>query len=482
MDTISTTCDFINTLPNELLEQIFHEVTDFSIPPPSITKFKDEPSSKLTHNEEKSIKSMASVCPRWRALLLNEVFKYARVSLDCQPRWLGLSAALGSYLRSLHNISPRLTELLEQIQARQSAGFNILRQGWSLLDLQYMEDDGDDAMLLPQKYHFWVPSSRGNVMEFLAFITRNQLQCKIQSLVVYTEQSISSPRQFLGRVEHSDRGSTEETAIIRELSTLWRVIFQDVDLSRITIAAPPSTMAFLASSAEDSSDTWAFDMPMHYLSFSRELTEILPAPSTTKQANFKESGGYIYGMRPWTSISYNEGCMISGYAHYEWQWKKPPRIFYHLLRWVAKNENQTRLSRSPILRDITYISLFPYAGHVELIMQTMAELHALRHLAIKFANPDLLDNPERLGKGQRDDIWGAWEECHGYIYRWLLNRNSKVGTEFVSIDARLETQKETITKALPLHQTVAGRQISVLRKEEEPTRWIRVLDPNFPSV
>lgn len=231
--------DCINRLPNELIQHIFDNVTDFTAAPPSVAKFTAEPSPSLTVNPVHPIKQMSLVCRRWRAHLMQELFKYTRVSLDCESQWL-------------------------------------------------------------------CPSPSETVCDYLQFVKESNLQTKIDSLVVYTEHSIASQRQ-----------NVEETRIIRATASLWKTIFGCFSPPRLVISAPPSTMASLASSIEDSDDTWAFEMPLHYLCFSREAANSTPVSPSTKSPSYSSSA-FVSEIQPWTHLAYNEGTMLTGYAHYEW--------------------------------------------------------------------------------------------------------------------------------------------------------------------
>jgi hypothetical protein len=231
--------NFINNLPDELIQHIFDNVANFTASPPSVANFAGEPSPALTTNPDRSIKHMSLVCRRWRIHLLHDLFKYTRVSLGIHPSWL--------------HVSPPV-----------------------------------------------------EVDDFLKFVAENALQSKIRSLVVYTEHTVPSQRQNI-----------EETSIIRGTVALWRAIFSCISPPRLVISAPPSTMAFLASSIEDSDDTWAFEMPLHYLCLARDDTSSLPLRPVPKLPS-SNSSAFVSEMQPWTHLSYNEGSMLTGYAHYEW--------------------------------------------------------------------------------------------------------------------------------------------------------------------
>jgi hypothetical protein len=126
-----------------------------------------------------------------------------------------------------------------------------------------------------------------------------------------------------------------------------------------------------------------------------------------------------------------------------------------------------------------YISLFPYANHVELIMQELARLEDLRKLSVKFADPDILEDTGRLGKGQTGDVWAEWENAYVKVVRSFL-RHAKEETVFTSDDTKQEKLRETISTKMQqygVHGPVRQHGPPLLRMEEDPLKWVRLPDP-----
>jgi hypothetical protein len=106
-------------------------------------------------------------------------------------------------------------------------------------------------------------------------------------------------------------------------------------------------------------------------------------------------------------------------------------------------------------------------------MEYLAKLQELRTVTVKFANTSLLDDAERLGKGQPDDVWAQWEGSYGCVYHCFLKR-AKEGTAFMSMDAQTENLREEIVNKFPLDKLIMGKRIPVLKVEEDPLRWVRI--------
>jgi hypothetical protein len=468
----------IVALPTELIRQIFSTVANFDAPPPSAEKFCEEPSPELTRSTNKPMKALSWVCHRWRDIILPELFKYSRVSLNCDSQWLSLSAELAQHLQC--DRSARARDLIREIQATQA------HQLITAMPFKYIAPGDEYMQKIPCNHYHWVPSSRGNVDSFLQFIEKYELTSRVKSLVVYTEQEVERYRENI-----------EEVLAVREIATMWRNVFHCIDPERVVIAAPPSTLAALASSREDSMDTWAFEMTLHYLCFSTTSPyEDLLAESTRPLSSASAVSGSastppsptsvvksptcILNMRRWRDIAYNEGTMIKGYSHYEYQWKCPPRILPVILLWLSKEPATS--PHTPQILSVQYTSLFPYTEHINTIARILSSLPSLRYFDVKLASTKLLDDKMIVGRAQMSDVWSNWKDSYRFIWScWL--RTAPVGTIFRSRDVDEGSHlAASIWKRLPTEeweQTVVGqRLVKILRRDEEEGTWVRIADAN----
>jgi hypothetical protein len=464
----------IVALPAELIVQIFSAVADFDAPSPSAEKFCDEPSPELTRCTNKPMKVLSLVCHRWRDIMLPELFRYSRVSLNCDSQWLSLSTELAQHLQGDRSV--QATKLISEIQATQS---HLLI---TEMPFKYIAPGDEYMQKLPCNHYHWVPSSRGNVDAFLQFIEKYELTSNVKSLVVYTEQEMERYREDI-----------EEVLAVREIATMWRNVFHCIDPERVVIAAPPSTLAALASSREDSMDTWAFEMTLHYLCFSTisPYEHLFPESSRPSSSTSTPSGSRstppsptsivksptcILNMRRWRDIAYNEGTMIKGYSHYEYQWKCPPRILPVILLWLSKEPAIS--PQTPQILSVQYTSLFPYTEHVNTIARILSCLPSLRYFDVKLASTKLLDDKIIVGRAQMSDVWSNWKDAYRCIWSSLL-RTAHVGTIFRSRDVEegahlaISIQKRLLTEEL--EQTAIGqRHVPILRRDGD--MWVRVAD------
>jgi hypothetical protein len=485
--------NYFAALPNELIHHIFSEVADFNAEPPSSTKFTNEPSPELTRSIHQPIKVLSLVCHRWRQIVLPELFRNSRVTLNCAHQWLRLCPGVSRHLRRHSKRSSRASELFSDIQAMESRQLNKVTEGPEYFDaplsFEYISEEDDILMNVPRQYLHWIPSPRGNVESYLKFIKDYGLTSKVKSLVVYTEQEMEQHRK-----------DAEDLLAIRETTALWRNVLTYINLSRIVIAAPPSTMATLASSREDSGDTWAFEMPLHYLCLSTispheglftETSPPLtnssrasispisyPSPALTSKPSSPRSPTCLLNMRPWRHISYNEGTMIKGYSHYEYQWKTPPKILPVILLWLSKEPAHS--PQTPRILSIQYTSLFPYKDHINYIAGILPSLHSLRYFDVKIASTKMLDDKEKVGRAQMGDVWQNWKDSYDVIWRqWL--RAAPVGAMLRSRDVdegdRLVGSIRKRVQCERLEKTLVGqRVIKVLKEETEEGRWVRIGD------
>jgi hypothetical protein len=427
-----TTNDHFTKLPNELLLQVFGYIADLNGDPPSMLRFTFEPSLELTRSAIQPLKTLSLVCQRWRHILLANVFRHARVTLMRRPCWVCLCTPLetkfeskGIQGRSHHSNCP-IKGIHASVESSPDRAKTSKYPEYPI-DLEHVESDEN------RQFMHWPPAMRSEVDAFIAFARRKELLLEIKSLVLQTDQELTT--RLTG---------AEETIIVREIGFLWKTFLATFNLSRLVIVAPPSTMAALTSS-RDSPDTWAFEMPLHYLSFSTEDqggkdTGLIPSrtgPSDFGTAAISQENprrqvhASPHNLHPWRKMAYNEGTMLPGYAHYEWQTKLPPRILPCLLNFMSR---ESKLDRSPKLQSFEYISNFPYSYHIEDVMGELNHFHGIRLLKVKLAELDYLDDNSQIGKGLRSDVWKEWEDSYKKVVTHFI-KGAETGTVFEIVDA-----------------------------------------------
>jgi hypothetical protein len=325
------------------------------------------------------------------------------------------------------------------------------------LGFEYIEEA---ERIYPTEYFHWMPSLKGECEQFLEFLRQHDLERVVKSLAVYAHNDVTERRS-----------SFEETILYNQVKSLWRQLFKSMTFDQIIIIAPPSTMATLAGCEEDTWDSWLFQMPYHYLKFAQnsgmahaQNTTDGPPPSSPK-ACWREM--FLYNVRPWTHMAYNEGTSLRAYSHYEYQWKKPPRVFPNLVKWLVREANS---SQACMLQSVEYISLFPYVSHLRNFMLGLASFEHLRELKVKLANPDLLDNSDRMGKAQSSDVYNGWEHCYQLIGHQFL-AVAKDGTVFISLDTKLPALKDQVRDRIERRSAAQLAHRLIAEEEDDVTKW-----------
>lgn len=412
------------SLPDELLLQIFGYIADLDGDPPSVSRLNLEPSADFTRHEHQPLKTLSLVCQRWRHILLPDVFRCSRLTLLSRPRSLCLCSTLEEEIRKTGDPSrsQHARDLVHNIRSRKEASPTraiVCNDLHKPMDLEYVEDDDSDLLSLPSEYLHWLPSIRGEVEQFIEFVKENGLQADIKSLVLEADQEMTPHPTAI-----------EQINITREANLIWNTFLDTFTLGRLVIAAPPSTMAALTST-RDSPESWTFEMPLHYLCFSLDVwktkgpAEIPPLSRTNHSGSSTSSTSPTqrvqarpHNLLPWTQLTYNEGTMLPGYAHYEWNFNRPSFILPTLLNLIRCDPNYERSSN---ITSLTYISNFPFSNHVKDIAEQLVHFNNLREVKIKFAEPNFLDDgSDRLGRGQMSDAWKEWEDSYKNLIEHFL--------------------------------------------------------------
>ncbi|KIV99473.1 uncharacterized protein PV09_08893 [Verruconis gallopava] len=455
----------IQRLPEELLLQVLAEVADLDGGPPSASRFGLEPSAELTKSANQPLKVFSLVCWRWRNVAKPHLFQYARVCLPCDAGWLRLCTGLSQWIRANCRKTPKMLRLTGKIDNLvQSLTFDssVDVDADRALGFEFMPQ-GEDVW--PTEYYHWMPTAKTDVAQFLNFVQRNNLVEKIKSLVVFAHKSLNEKRS-----------SHEESIIYDEVKTMWSEIFKALPLQRVLVVAPPSTMAVLSGGTDRAWDSWLFQMPYHYLEFSSPQDSTDEVDHTDASLPRRPQGRsfetLLCNIRPWTHMAYNEGTALRGYGQYEYQWKKLPYVFPSLIEWLVKERNS---ARTPKIRTIEYISLFPYASHLRNFVLGLASMEHLRELKVKLAEPDLLENAELMGKAQPSDAYNEWDHCYRIIGHHFLAL-AQPGTTFISADTRFAALKSQIQDCIERRSVVPLAHRLVMEEKGDGTIIWKVRD------
>lgn len=114
--------------------------------------------------------------------------------------------------------------------------------------------------------------------------------------------------------------------------------------------------------------------------------------------------------RPWTSMLFNEASSLKAYNHYEYFLYQVPSLFY---RWASLAANQPPSERPPIshslanLSSFTYVAVFPFYNHVQLVLDAVGLMKNLRCLKIQLgpSENDRVTELEQRGSIDPSDPW-----------------------------------------------------------------------------
>lgn len=452
MDSIKS----ITALPNELLIQIISYAGVLEKPPPTALTYKGEEHLNFTPTLQHPLRILGNVCQKWREIALPMLVEDCCVSLTVQKeyypgRHLHVSMALMLLLKTRRDLighKSYIQRVLDRHDEKKTANGGFVED-------MLVEVDGGflDALPRGERHLRWIVSLHSETEALINLINRHNLHQYIKTLTIHTEQAMANRPNYV------------ESLIKKEVRLLWKRIFRAIKPDRITIAAPPTTMVDLANSKEATFDTWAFGMRYHFLEFSLDPSKESEDERTTREDYERRTSNALPALhqrRPWTSMTYNEGTMIRGYSHYEWQEKVPPKLLPHLLENICITQ---RFSESPKIRSLTYVSYFPYSEHVKHVMIAASKVPSLRCVGVRFADTDIISDPEKLGKGQSADCWTEWEGSYKSVVREGLGHLGD-GAVFESFDDRgLEV---VMSVAKEIEELVLG-----MKRDGETLRWVK---------
>ncbi|KAF2646036.1 hypothetical protein P280DRAFT_442 [Massarina eburnea CBS 473.64] len=420
----TTTSAFIGILPNELLIQI---ATYLDTPAPSVSKFAHEPTTSLTHSDHTPLKSLSLVSQRCRKIVLPLLFRYTRLQLDENPQWVPIDARLLDDMQSqLSTLSSHELQVYQRMRSKfkTSAAFAYDEVFDDLLiNLCRIEDD--DAFLKNVPHILWFPHlPRQAFADFCRFVKTHDMKKHIKSVVLFTDKKYE--------LHHV---SSADAHLAKAVAEIWTQIFSRLEPVRVVVAAPPTSMAGLLDAQVMSSDTWAFDMKMHYL----ELLQTDPVHGqqiTHTDAKCRPWDATLVHRRPWTHLNYNEGSSITAYSTYEYHLKQSPKMLYLILLRLAK-EVQDCCN----IRSFSFVGVFPFSTNISAVIKALQAIPTLHSVSFQLApgpENDLLTAPKRMGRAQPLDLWLEWNGCYKAIAAFLGTYDWEEGARFISVDCRVE--------------------------------------------
>jgi hypothetical protein len=437
-------------LPNELLTQILFYAGAIDNEPPTATNYKADDHVEFVSTLEHPWRKLSQVSKKWKEIVMPMLVENSCVSLVTSGKKARVSRALLQLLKNRPKLSEdAISEILADLDGAQKMTVEYLVD-----DLIELDTDFLPSLRRGENQLGWIIFLHNKVEAFLHFIVRHGHQKHVKSLTIYSSLIISQ-NSYL-----------RESLFKKEVRLLWKRIFKVIKPARFTVNATPSQMMDLTNSMVETSDTWAFGVLYHFLEFRLETDKETESETRTREKLEESLENCLLDLhqrRPWTHMTYNEGTMIRGYSHYEWQEKIPPRNLPNLLENIAMSQ---RFSETPKIRSCNYISYFPYSEHVNAVMKSLCKLKSLKHIEVNLADADMISDPEMLGKGQSADCWLEWELSYKAIIKEFLN-NAGAGLTFESHDRQTTSLKNNVITEMELFAPC-------MRREGAHLRWIKV--------
>ncbi|KAL2867058.1 F-box domain protein [Aspergillus lucknowensis] len=225
----------------------------------------------------------------------------------------------------------------------------------------------------------------------------------------------------------------------------WRRLFRRVRPLRFTVLAPPSFIKELLGMQMPEEHGWAFEIPLQLLQLECDRRD--PNPALASQVD-KQLG--LLDCAPWSSLLFNESSSIKAYNHYEYFLYQVPSLFH---RWGSLTSNQTLSERPRLfsslenLTSFTYVAVFPFYNHVQLVLDAVELMKNLRSLSIQLgpSRNDRVTELEQRGSMDPSDPWMELATGYSLIAHAVRNlgKTSRLSV-FTACDYRMDAVRAEI--------------------------------------
>ncbi|KAH8722437.1 hypothetical protein GQ44DRAFT_774935 [Phaeosphaeriaceae sp. PMI808] len=453
----------IESLPNELLIQI---ASHLDTEPPSITKFAHEPSTHLTESDSTPLKFLSIVSWRWRKITLPMLFRYSRIALDKEPQWVPIDARLVDSMQTqLTTLSNHEFQIYHKMRSKfKSSSAFAYEEAFDDLLINLCRIQEGDEFLKVVPHTLWLPHLPKTFETFSKFVVKYDLKHHITSVVIHTDKEYE--------LRHV---SIADAPLSRAVADIWSSIFHHLEPTRLVVASPPALLAGLLDTKMSSSDTWAFNMKMHYI----ELVQSEPPRLEHMKFGCRPWGSALIHCRPWSHLGYNEGSSITAYSTYEYHLKHSPKMLYLILLRLAQD-----VQSCCNITSFNFTAVFPFVTNVTPIIRALHKISTLRRITFQLApgpENNALDDPKRMGRAQRSDFWLEWNESYKILTTYLDIFDFDDDAEFVSQDCKNKLLEQDVTGYI---ESLRKRGAGWRQSGAEAGIWIRdhSLDGNITPV
>lgn len=367
--------------------------------------------------------------------MLPILFSYSQIALDKDSQWVPLDARLVDSMQGhLTSLSDHELQIYTKMRSKfKSSSIFAFDESFDDLLINLCRIQDGDNFLKSVPNALWMPHLPKGFGDFERFVSRYTLRHHIKSVVVHTEEDY--------KLHHA---STANVPLAHSVSQIWSQVFSCLDPSRVVVAAPPTTLAGLLDTQMLTSDTWAFDMKIHYVELSYPpLLSIEHISTTCRPWNTA-----LIHRKPWYHLGYNEGSSITAYSTYEYHLKQSPKMLYLTLVRLAKEA-----SNCCNIRSFKYIGIFPFATNTTTMVRALHRIQTVREISVQLApGPEnkLLSDSGKMGRAQPSDLWLEWTESYKVIVSYLGVFDFKNGAVFRSLDGNSEQQASEVEECMNL--------------------------------
>ena len=259
-----------------------------------------------------------------------------------------------------------------------------------------------------------------DIPSLLLFVEEPGLQGRVQSLVLYstsTHEDRETSTSLFPRIAHPSESGEQEIQSVTWLRI--KAIIDAVDPVSVAFLLPPRMFECILPYELCLEDEWAFNISLQILRLEQCPEENIEHPERTTLL-----GHNIFDLRQWRHMIFNEGSSVQVYSTYEYFFKRMPSLLN-----PASIEASHYIGSN--IFSLDYVGVFPIHGS-NFLPDHLGRFDGMRSLRIRFApsaSNDILDNPTRLGRCQRSDLWselrGSYKTFAEYI-RYGLGTSSRL--------------------------------------------------------
>ncbi|KAL4785643.1 hypothetical protein BJX76DRAFT_346837 [Aspergillus varians] len=259
--------------------------------------------------------------------------------------------------------------------------------------------------------------------DYLSFISGSELGRYVTSVVVKAGDDL-------------DAGESSEPP-------WWRRLLCSLTPRRLTVIAPPSAIGGMFGMQISQEHSWAFEIPLQIVQLEGDWRNCKPTLSSDEHSS-------LLDCLPWSSMLFNESSSLKAYNHYEYFLYQIPSIFH---RWSAWAYNQSPTERPHLsssianLTSLTYVAVFPFYNHVQLVLDAVEFMTSLRYLKIQLgpSQNDRVTEIEQRGSMDPSDCWMELATGYSLIAHAVrhLGRKSCL-SKFTASDYEMEAVRAEI--------------------------------------